>query len=63
VELEVPVRSPLAQDFRDRRRSTLLDTRSVLSLAGGGSPTLALAPDLILEAAGFPPERVPGKRT
>jgi hypothetical protein len=38
------------QDFRDARRSTLLDTGSVLSPAGGGSPTLPLAPELILEA-------------
>ena len=41
------------QDFRDGRHRTLLDAGSVLSLVAGrgGSPTLALAPDLILEAS------------
>jgi hypothetical protein len=43
------------QDFRDGRRGTLLDAGSVPSPAGGGSPTLTLAPELILEAPDLRP--------
>jgi hypothetical protein len=39
------------QDFRDERRSTLLDTGSVFSPVADGTPTLALAPKRILEAS------------
>ena len=44
------------QDFRDGRRSALLDTGSVRSPATGGSPALALAPELVLEASELSPE-------
>jgi hypothetical protein len=35
------------QDFRDGRRGVLLDVGSFLSPAGGGSPALSLAPELL----------------
>jgi hypothetical protein len=47
----------MLQDFRDRRRSTLLHVGSIPSPAGGGSPALALAAELLLEA----PELRPGQ--
>jgi hypothetical protein len=39
------------QDFGDRRRGAFMDLGSALSPALGGSPALALAPDLVLEAS------------
>jgi hypothetical protein len=38
------------KDFCEGQSGVLLHARSVLLPAGGGSPTLALAPELILEA-------------
>ena len=40
----------ILQDLRDGQRSVLLDIGSVLLPAGGGSPTLSLASEFVLEA-------------
>ena len=45
------------QDLREGRRGAFMDLGSALSPAFGGSPALALAPDLLLKA----PELCPGK--
>jgi hypothetical protein len=49
---------PTCQDFREGRRSILLETGGVPFPAGGGSPAQALAPDRLLEVSELCPGQV-----